>query len=57
MRNQAFEQEGDGFQVSLYELESEFNPVLGSGRGTKFKLIIVSLEEITARLGSDKTYI
>jgi len=57
MRNQASEQEGDGFQVSLYELESEFNPVLGSGRGTKFKLIIVSPEEITAWLGSDKTYI
>ena len=56
MRNQASEQGGDGFQVSLDELESEFSPVVGSGRGTKFKLMIVPLEEITTVPGRDKTY-
>ena len=56
MTNQASEQGGDGFQVSLDELESEFSPLVGSGRGTKFKLMVVPLEEITTLLGRDKTY-
>ena len=41
----------------LYELDGEFNPVLGSGRGTKFKHVVVFLEEIVILVGRDKPYI
>ena len=46
MKNPAFEQGGHGPQVVLYELDSEFNLVLGLGRDTKFEYMVMSLEEI-----------
>lgn len=53
MRNIAFKQ-GDKLQIVLYELDSEFNLVLGFKRDTKFEYMVISLEEIKILAGRDK---
>lgn len=35
----------------LYELDSDFNAVLGSGRGTHLKHMVISPEEMTVLVG------
>lgn len=56
MRNIAFKQGGNGLQIVLYELDSEFNLVLGFGRDTKFAYMVISLEEVKILIGRGKAH-
>ena len=56
MRNIAFKQGGNGLQIVLYELDSEFNLVLGFGRDTKFAYMVISPEEVKILIGRGKAY-
>ena len=55
MGNISSEQGGDSLQVTLHDLDSEFEAVLRYGRDTKFKQRVLSPEEITIPFGRDET--
>lgn len=56
MGNTASEKGAGRLQVLLYVLDSEVNPVLGSGRGTKFNHVI-SLKDLIILIRREKAYI
>lgn len=56
MGNTASEKGAGRLQVFLYVLDSEVNPVLGSGRGTKCNHVI-SLKDLIILIRREKAYI